>query len=71
MVSVWEEPRENLELIEELEIPSTRRLPAIVWLTHHAEQLLRCIVPSPIAVGTPPMPPSKRPYRRAAERWRM
>ena len=45
VVPVWKEPRENLALLEDLQLPSTEKLPAIVWLTHDRGDLLRCVVP--------------------------
>lgn len=45
VVPVWKEPRENLALLEDLQLPSTEKLPVIVWLTHDRGDLLRCVVP--------------------------
>ena len=45
VVPVWEEPRENLPLLKDLQLPSTEKLPVIVWLTHDGGDLLRCVVP--------------------------
>jgi hypothetical protein len=45
VVPVWREPRENLALLEDLQLPSTEKLPVIVWLTHDRGDLLRCVVP--------------------------
>ena len=45
VVPEWREPRENLPLLADLQLPSTERLPVIVWLTHDGGDLLRCVVP--------------------------
>jgi hypothetical protein len=45
IVPAWKEPRENLPLLKDLELSSTEKLPVIVWLTHDAGDLLRCVVP--------------------------
>ncbi len=45
MVELPGDPRANSELMEDLGLRSDQPLPAIVWLAHDGEDLLRCVVP--------------------------